>query len=81
VHCAFRALWLGLSSNQFQKLIQPDAVTPCNDADRRIWLIRFLNDGKLLSSRPATPPGHYTFCSAGAGSSQVVIMQAARRHY
>ena len=56
MHCAFRALWLGLSSNQFQKLIQPDAVTPCNDADRRIWLIRFLNDGKLLSSRPATPP-------------------------
>jgi len=25
--------------------------------------------------------GHYTFCSAGAGSSQVVIMQTARRHY
>jgi len=30
-------------------------VTPGNDANRHVWLIRFLNDGQLFGRRPATP--------------------------
>src|SRR5690606_32140118 len=37
-----------------EQLVRLDAITPSNNADCRIRLIRLLNDGKLLRCRPAT---------------------------
>jgi len=51
-----RQCTLGSELAPSEQLVRLDAITPGNNADRRIRLICLLNDGKLLGGRPSTPP-------------------------